>query len=223
MPNPSKAELSALTSGESWREVEPYAVNMSTQQTSFEREMARRNNSVVTIKNIDNEDFSHNYDGFPYAIKAGEVLPFPYPVAMLLARHLAMKVVRKESAKQKDFKGNVDRKAINLYAGKALQPVLDKIITSRIDKPLPAHKSEGQVMAERTKEIQKEFPKEVEKPAVDKKDVIADLRKRNIKFDVRASKEELLGLLVAAEMEGNDGEPPASTDQEAEQQPPAQQ
>jgi len=179
---------------------------MSQEKTAFEREMARKNNSVITIKNIDKEDFSHTYDGFSYEIKAGETLPFQFPVGMLMAKHLAMKLVRKKAKEEKDFKSNTDKKSINLYAGKALEPYINKIVISTVDKPLPAEKTEGAIMADKTAELQRNFRKEsASKPQVDKKDVIAELKKRGVKHDPRASKEDLLGLLTEAEMQGNDG------------------
>ena len=168
--------------------------------------MARKNNSVVTIKNIDNEDFTHSYDGFSYTIRAGETLPFPYPVGMLLANHLARKMARKEAQKKTDFKSNTDKKSINLYMGTALEPYLNKIVIGKEDKPLPAKQSEGEVLAQKTKDLQKNFPKETTKPTVEKKDVIVELKKRNIKHDPRATKEALLELLTQAEMQGNTGD-----------------
>ena len=169
--------------------------------------MARQNNSVVTIKNIDNEDFTHSYDGIPYTIQAGEVLPFPYPVAMLLARHLAMRLVRKEAKKKADFKSNTDKKSVNLYTGKALEVFLEEIVIKREDKPLPVRKSEGEELAAKTKELHKNFPKEAANTTpVGKKELIEELKKRGISHDPRSSKEELSQLLVKAEMAGNTGE-----------------
>lgn len=169
--------------------------------------MARKNNSVITIKNIDNEDFSHTYDGFAYTIRAGETLPFQYPVGMLIAKHLAMKIVRKKAKEEANFKSNVDKKSINLYTGKALEPYIQKIIISTVDKPLPAEKSEGELLHEKTEELQKNFKKEAaSKPQVDKKEVIAELKKRGVKHDPRATKEDLLALLTEAEMQGNTGD-----------------
>jgi hypothetical protein len=179
---------------------------MSDNRTPFEREMARKNNSVVTIKNIDNEDFSHSYDGYSYMIRAGEILPFPYPVAMLLAKHLAMKFARKEAQKDSNFKSNVDKKSINLYTEKALGKYLSQIIIHSEDKPLPQAKSEGEILKEKTEDLQKNFKKEIgENPRVPKKDVMEELRKRNIKFDPKASINDLLAILTKAEMEGNTG------------------
>ena len=156
--------------------------------------MARVNNSVVQIKNISSERFEHTYGGEPYSIEAGETLPFVYPVGMLLAQHLAMKLAREEAKKKGKLEGNDDKKATSLYTGKALEPYLSKIIVGTTERELPPVKSEGQIMKEKTVEMQRNFKKEGQEApkAVDKKEVIAALKKLGVKFDPRADIETLL-------------------------------
>lgn len=47
----------------------------------------------VTITNPTNEDFTWNYNGEPYTVKAGEDAAFAKPVAYHLAKHLSTKMV----------------------------------------------------------------------------------------------------------------------------------
>lgn len=177
-------------------------------ENAFEKKMARLNNSVITLKNIDDEDFTHSYDGVPYTIRKYEVLPFPYPVGLLLAKHLAMKMLRKEAKKNKDFKSTSDKKNVNLYKPQSLNDLMSKIIVDKQDKPLPAEKSQGEIMKEKTKELQQGVKEKAldESPEVTKNDIIAELEKRGIKFNPRDKKEVLLSLLIEAEQAGNTGE-----------------
>lgn len=174
------------------------------QQTAHELAMARINNSVATIRNIDSEDFTHSYAGVPYTLRAGEQLPFPYPVGMLLAQHLAMKMARNSAKRAGKLTGNDDKKSVQLYTGSALRPYLDKIIVSTIERPAPVRQTEAEIMRQKTEEIRKEFPDQV-KPAidtVDKKDIVKLLKERGVKFNPRATKEELLQLVTESEMQG---------------------
>ncbi len=154
-------------------------------ESSHERKMARLNNSVITIKNISNEDFTHPYDRYPQTIKAGETLPFPYPVGMHLAKHLARKMA-KQAFKLRDKGGKMDRKSVNMFNSTSVEPYMEKIVLTRTDKPLPAVKSSGEILNERTQEMQKNFPKEANKEVkVTKKQIIADLDKRKISYNPR--------------------------------------
>lgn len=171
--------------------------------TAFERTMFKKNNSVLHIKNISDERFEHPYGGEAYSIEAGETLPFVYPVGEHLAKHLAMKLAREAAKAKGKLEGNDDKKAVNLYTGTALEPYLSKIIVKTVEQELPAERTEAQVLREKTAKAQAEFKKAggsaPKKPEVSKADIIKELRKRNIKFDPRAEKEELSALLIADE------------------------
>lgn len=170
-------------------------------QTSHERTMAKVNNAVVYFKNITKEPFEHTYDGIPYQIAAGETVPLPFPVGDLLARHLAMRILRADK-----IKSDVDKqsKVLNLYTDDRVNALIAKIITKRVERSLPAAMTEGERMKAKTEELKKELGPEIDaqQPQVSKKQIIADLTKRGIKHDPRASREVLLQLIVDDEAKG---------------------
>lgn len=160
------------------------------------------NNSIIYIKNISKETFQHPFGGVPYSINAGETLPFIYPVGMLLAKHLAMKLARDKAKSAGKLEGNDDRKSVSLYAANALEPIMSQIIVKTVDQALPAEKTEAQLMKERTERIQSEHRDSApapKAPEVDKKDVMAELKKMGIKFNPRDSKDKLLLQLTEAQ------------------------
>ena len=55
--------------------------------------MAKEDLSAVNITNPTSEDFTWNYNGEPYTIKAGATTPFAKPVAFHLAKHLSTQMV----------------------------------------------------------------------------------------------------------------------------------
>ena len=173
---------------------------MLNKKSDFEQKMTRINNSVVTIKNISDEDFTHSYAGVPYTIKAGETLPFIYPVGIMLAKHLAMRMIRDKAIK--DGKMKKDSPTHNLYTKEALKPLTSKIVLGKEDKPLPVEKSEGEIMKAKTEEMQKQFKEEKQEIVVTKRQVIDELRKRNLRFNIRDTKEGLLKVLNEADMAG---------------------
>jgi len=177
-----------------------------TSNEFYERKMEKRNLSVVTIKNISDEDFTHSYGGFPYTIRAGETLPFTYPVAHHLAKHLAMKILRKKKQKERKFKDRRDEtgKEINYYPPEEMKALISQIIVSQVEQPLAPVKTEAQLQKERIEQMQKEYKQQqqIKTPEVEKKDIIAELEKRGIKFNPRASKEELARILIENEMKG---------------------
>lgn len=184
--------------------------NQLSGQSAFEHEAARRNNSVVEITNISKEDFTHSYGGIPYTIKAAETLPFPYPIAMHLAKHLAMRMARAEASAKMDFKKQGDvTQAVNLYTPAKLQGFINQIVKTTVEQPLSERKTEAQIMKEKTEKIQAAAKAKGAKPAApkpDKKDIVAELKKRGIKCDPRKeSTDDLLKKLMEAEQAGNTG------------------
>lgn len=173
---------------------------MSNDKSNFEQKMTRLNNSVVKIKNISDEDFTHSYAGVPYTINKGETLPFIYPVGVMLAKHLAMRIIRNKAIE--DGKMKKDSSTHNLYTKEALGIVTNQIVLEREDKPLPVEKSEGEIMKAKTEEMQKQFKGEKKEIVVTKRQVIDELRKRDIRFNSRDTREELLKVLNEADMVG---------------------
>lgn len=55
--------------------------------------------NIVTIKNIDNEDFDFRVNKEPYTIKAGEIRNFPKFMAELAVKHLIDHLLNKEDTR----------------------------------------------------------------------------------------------------------------------------
>ena len=66
----------------------------------------REDLSSVTIINPTSEDFTWNFNGEPYTVKADESAAFAKPVSYHLARHLATKMIIEEA------KGKLTKKQI---------------------------------------------------------------------------------------------------------------
>lgn len=69
---------------------------------------------AVIITNPTDEDFTYNYNGEPYTIKAHETRPFAKYVAFHLAKHLSSKMIsehfeaeEEKASKKKDFRKEV--------------------------------------------------------------------------------------------------------------------
>lgn len=182
--------------------------------TDFEKKMARVNSQVVFFKNIDSEDFTHAYAGVPHFVSAGQTVVFQYPVAMHLAKHLAMKILRRRKKKagivgDKDKVGNT----IKTHTPQEIDELRKQIIVKTVDQPLPPEQSYQETMKKEQESLAKEFSDDLKelndeapKTEVTKKDIVADLKKRGIKFDPRAPKNELLDLLMKSEEEGDNEE-----------------
>lgn len=56
---------------------------------------------LLTIKNPTSEDFTVNYNGEPYSIKAGEAKPFVHSIARHIAKYLSDKILDKEFQKKR--------------------------------------------------------------------------------------------------------------------------
>ena len=181
-------------------------MKQETEKTSFEREMAKKNATVVMFKNIDKEDFTHPYDGIPWTVRAREVLPLQYPIAMHLAKHLALRMLRRQKI-EKGIVGDKDRlgKPINLYPVAEVEKLMDQMILESIEQPAERVKTPGELEKEKTAELSEKFgprAKKLGKPATDKKEVIAELKRRGVKHDPRAPIGKLLEKLVESEKEG---------------------
>lgn len=55
---------------------------------------------TLYLVNPTSEDFTHNYNGEPYTVKAGETKAFAKYVAYHLAKHLSSKMVQQEALKK---------------------------------------------------------------------------------------------------------------------------
>lgn len=178
-------------------------------ETSYEREMARINNSAVLFNNIDDEDFTHSFDGIPYTVKTGEKQIFTYPVGNLLARHLAKRILRKRAVASGAV-GDKDKtgRAIVMYTETKILELVAKILENKYERPLPKRQTPGEIEKARTEQMRAEFGDKLkdDKPPVTKKDVIEELKKRKITFDPRKSRDELLAILTQSETDDVPGE-----------------
>src|SRR3990167_11519998 len=65
---------------------------------------------AVVISNPLTEDFTWNYNGEPYTIKAGETRPFAQYVSYHLAKHLSSQIIRDDFRKKWGKRIEKDRK-----------------------------------------------------------------------------------------------------------------
>ena len=174
-------------------------------QDSHERKIAKRNAGVVTIKNIDNEPFSHSYDGVPYTLEPGEEMAFPFPMGNLFAKHLAMRILRKEAEERGELKGSADQQRVNLFTKEKVKAKMRQIEVNKEEGKAPApEKTEAQKINDRAQQMQQETKNEVqaESAKITKADIIKELEKREIKYNPRDTKEDLLEQLKKSEMQG---------------------
>jgi hypothetical protein len=67
---------------------------------------------IVTLKNVDNEDFVFSVDKVPYLFKAGEVRNFPKFMANLAVKHLIDKILEKRDKEGKLMTNPKEREAL---------------------------------------------------------------------------------------------------------------
>ena len=127
--------------------------------TTHSRSMAQKNAQVVYIKNISADDFTHSYDAVPYQIAAGATLAYPYPIAMHLAKHLAMRNLRAEKVKAGKVGGKDEAgRTVNMYSAIDLDKKIAEIVKETIAQELPAVQTEAEIMQQKTKDMQEKFP-----------------------------------------------------------------
>lgn len=165
---------------------------------------------VVRLTNKTDFDFTPQmgamYGGVPYMLPAGKSMLLPKPVAMLLAKHLARQVFIKKAPirDEKEIDGKGSDRA--LWTDEQITETLGRFISEEYEEEKPAPKTEAEMIQAKVEELNKAYPKEEVKEAVeavstpatgyaDKAEVIAELNKRGIKFDARSSKAKLEELL----------------------------
>ena len=159
---------------------------------------------IVRLTNRTDFDFTPEmgarFNGTPYMIPAGKSLLMPKPVAKLLAKHLARQTYIKNApvrdASQTDGKGS-DRP---LWTEEDCLRVADSFISDEYEEERPVPKTPAEQIAAKIAELNKlidENPTEVAPEGyMDKAQVIAELNKREIKFDARLNKAALEKLLT---------------------------
>lgn len=173
---------------------------------------------VVRITNITDFDFTSElgamYGGKPYFVAAGESLLVPWVLGDHLAKHLAQAILIRNApirdASQTDGKGS-DRP---LWDEQAIVELKGKILEEVYEEEKPGVISESEKLAQKVKDLNNEVPPEVENGGnadasgllpteiinsdvvyKDKAQVIAELTKREVNFNPRASKKDLESLL----------------------------
>lgn len=173
---------------------------------------------IVRITNISNFDFTGDlgarYGGRDFFVPAGGSLLAPFTVGDHLATHLARAIKLKNApirdAKETDGKGS-DRP---LWDDASLQELKAKIMKDVYEEEKVNPISEADRMALKIAELNKVVPKDEEQGGnadasnivpmgtgseviayKDKAEVIAELTKREIKFNARDSKDKLEKLL----------------------------
>lgn len=151
-------------------------------------ETGRDKGLVVKFTNIDSEDFTHSYDGYPWTIKAGESQFFPVGHARLFAKHLAQKMIMKR--KKASAEGKMD--GTILFKEHDMDDLKNKILSESHELP-QEQKSPQEVYRERVKEINETLLPQitVEDAQMTKAQLIVALKERGEKVDVKKSKDEL--------------------------------
>lgn len=161
---------------------------------------------IVRLTNRTDFDFTPEmgarYAGNPYLIPAGKSLLMPKPVAKLLAKHLARQTYIKNApvrdASQTDGKGS-DRP---LWTEEDCLKTAEMFISEEYEEERPVPRTPAEQIAAKIEELNKlieETPAETSTTPTDgyrdKAEVIAELQKREIKFDARLNKLALEKLL----------------------------
>lgn len=173
---------------------------------------------VVRFTNITDFDFTSElgamYGGKPYFVAAGESLLVPFVLGDHLAKHLAQAILIRNApirdARETDGKGS-DRP---LWDEQAIVELKGKIIKDVYEEERPTVLSEAEKMAKKVEDLNTVVapeetpggnvdasgivPTEIINSDVvykDKAQVIAELTKREINFNPRASKKDLEALL----------------------------
>lgn len=170
---------------------------------------------IVRITNISNFDFTGElgarYGGRDFFVPAGGSLLTPFTVGDHLATHLARQILLKKApirdSKETDGRGS-DR---SLWDDTVIDDIKKKIITDVYEEEKKAILSESDQLAAKIAELNRVTAPEAGGNAdasgiqpsetadatsyKDKSEIIAELNKRNIKFDARANKATLEGLL----------------------------
>lgn len=179
-----------------------------------------QSHKIVRFTNVSNFDFTPEmgamFGGVPYFVPAGKSLLMPKPIGDHLAVHLARQILIRKApirdGSETDGKGS-DRP---LWDDQVIQQMIGKIVTDQYEEEKPAVVSEAERMASKVRDLNTVFPAweiitagVVTTPGVvmtttvgdtttgyqDKAEVIAELQKRNVKFDARKGKASLEELL----------------------------
>jgi len=157
--------------------------------------------SVIELTNISNEDFTHHYAGQQFTVKAGEKKVFPGEIAHHLAKHLSRKILLSgdKSAVTYDGTDKTGGTGTPLWNQDSEDAMIKKILGVVTEnepekKEDPIESVKRQIEELNRKFLQKEVTDNLKYE--NKAEVISKLQEANIKFDPKASKDDLSKLLV---------------------------
>jgi len=169
---------------------------------------------VVTFKNIASFEFTPAlgamFNSRPIFGKAGkqsiaigEELLMPYHVGRRLAINLAKAMIVKE-APAPQYEKESDKTGTVLYSQDQVTDLVKKILIGEYEDEKPAAESQTDILLRKYEELNAlvnklQGNKVASTGYKDKSEVIAELNRREIKFDARKSKAELEKLLSSPE------------------------
>ena len=166
------------------------------------------------MTNITDEDFTHNYGGAPFTVRAKESLSFPYVVGVHLARHLARKILISgdkgaTSWDPKDPTSNGGNGTV-LFTQEAEELKMKEILGEEYTVDTPAKKSEIDLLKEEIaklndfrkgiEEDNKDVPKiseDSELDTLDRSGLIAKVKELGIKFSPTDKNNDLKEKIMA--------------------------
>lgn len=172
----------------------------TTEALEMQRQYSELERQIVRFTNIDNESFTHSFNGISITVQAGQSYIGRLPECDHLALHLARKIISREKKSRPD-----QEKVGNLWTEKEITDMKEKIL-SQLGKEERTTTTPEEARKKDLASLERKFEPKVEKhkeeTKIEKKDVIADLEKRGVKVDVSKSKEELLAQLMDLEAKG---------------------
>jgi hypothetical protein len=154
---------------------------------------------IVKFTNITDFDFLPEmgamYDGRPFFVKKGESMLLPLTIGNHLAKHLTQQIfIQRCDVSEKDTTNGVGKP---LWVDSEYQAIKEKMLTNAYEEVKESPKSATDVLMDKVRQLNQDTGEKFEaKTYADKAEVIAELNKRGIVFDSRASKINLEKLLV---------------------------
>lgn len=173
---------------------------------------------IVKFTNISDFDFNGargaRFDGRDYLIPAGKSMLVPKPLGEHLAKHLAQAILISKAPIRTEAELNGKGSDRPLWDEDAIKTLKKDILSIAYTEEAPAVKSKGEILQDKVNDLNKSLVEpeaenveavgiEVETKSTengevvykDKKEIIAELEARGVKFDPRATKATLEALL----------------------------
>lgn len=172
---------------------------------------------IVRVTNISDFDFTGElgarYNGRDFVIQAGKSLLVPFAVGNHLATHLARQIVIQKSPIRDESEINGKGSDRPLWNDSTIDELRKKIMVDVYEEEVQVQESDADKLARRVEELNKLSeedddvlnvdtleikPTDPEKSGViykDKAQIIAELKKREVKFNARDTKANLEKLL----------------------------